>query len=690
MKIYQPQVGLQGGPTKAQASYNSPVANAIGQSAGVASQFLEKYQQAQYARNKMNTVLDVKKRINDYQENLRANPVLPGGPDDDIVALKEENWQKFSSTEIANNVIGKIKDPKLREEMGQWWSNESENYRSSVVNNAMDENIAYMGQRTIEDVNTAIYEEQFGLAMNLAETALNNGIIGRETYDGISDQVALQSILKITGPNPGVDSNGEPIPVMSLKEAQQYIDESPLEADEKIKANKYMAERRKVHQADLDTAYDQYKDKNFVNIVTGITSGNIRTEEGLRAAYNYLPNAQLGDEVIPGSKDKFEAKTFTQMYGILRQQWADQKRAEKGDPEPDIPPDVLKELERIQLFGDREEMRDTGWDFVSKGFVTIPQLNDYFNKIKNDQNQRLKDPYAKLFTKGIATLIKDKVIDPEDEGRITALWNDHISLYSTEDQFKEKYNEDMDAFFKNLGGKAVSVKLSDLGAVSYSGDIGDISANEKLIDLQMNDKFVGIVNTSIAKEYMMTPSPDITALKERTSQWLYGKAYKDLDREDKKKTDMTLTVGEYGKILSSEADSIVEAINKRDGTEYEADPYIDHKGIPYVVINGQSYRMELNANKDQEVWKTYGADGKWYPVDDPAFKIIDIPKKQTMVGALFESISNTLNKPIEPTRAETAEKARVNTAKKLYELGFSGYGMPNVPTSRPSYNRSSR
>ena len=37
MNIYQSKVPLQGGPTQAQASYQTPIADALGQSAGIGS-----------------------------------------------------------------------------------------------------------------------------------------------------------------------------------------------------------------------------------------------------------------------------------------------------------------------------------------------------------------------------------------------------------------------------------------------------------------------------------------------------------------------------------------------------------------------------------------------------------------------------------------------------------------------------
>ena len=662
---------LQGGPTQAPASYQTPVADAIGNAANVGSQFLDKYNQAKYNRDKTDLMLNTKKMVNDYQENLRTNPIVRQNPDDDIVALKEQDWQKFSIEAIGNKLFGNIQNPKLREDMGAWWANESENFRSNVVNSAIDEDIAYMGQRTKENIDTAIYEGQYALAAQYAANGVKDGVLNANDEDDVLDQIALQSVLKITGPNPGMDSEGNPIKPMTMKEAQQFINESGLEADEKIKANKWMVERRKVYDTEVEAAVKQYDDGHFNTLASAIITDDIRTTEGMLAYLDSMPDAQLGEDVIEGSSEEFKANNLVKMNNLLKQRQKERDAAAKGEKEPDIPPGVEDYLERLRSTGTHEEMLDALWKLqtMDNPPITTKQANDY--KKKSEQavwNEQIKDPYAGRFDDKINSLLKDKTITVDDAGNIRRLWNDHVELYNDEDTFKEKYNEDMDQFFKNLTSEVVKIKASNLSAFSSVNDLGSTDKNEAFAAMMLGGSGIGIINPEILVDYINNPSPDDNAVRDKVAIDLYGTTYDKLEKgDDKKRVNYSLTVGAYGKLLQAEASNIAQKLGTTEET------FIDEKGVPFVIIDGKGYRLGLNKEGTQEVWQQWGLeDGEkvWFPIDTdihPEFTIKNIPKPPSAAKTIIKDLF-TKSFPIGDT-----QEAKDNANDYLESRGMLGY-----------------
>ena len=666
---YNSQVGLQGGPTQAQASYQTPIVDTVGKMADVASQFAQKYQQAQYDQNKIDTMLNIQKDVDAYQENLRVNPIQKNAPDDDIVALKEADWQKFSGENVSKQILSKIKDPRLKEDMTNWWNQKAETYRSNVVNTAMDENIAYMGQRSKENIETAMYNGQLGLANDILETSLKNGVVSREYGDSVKDQIALQTVLDVT------DS-------MSIPDAEKTINESGLEATEKTKAMKYMKDRKKVRTDSLENTYKQYDSNYFSDVYLKAWSGDIRSAEELTAYISGMPTAkdpQYGE--ISGSQQRFESDHIKEILSII-----DRKNKEE---EPDttgegLSSEVKNEASKLLVTRSRPQILDFAVDHLGIKGYGQPFYDYLYNEASKSKYKNLNNRDEENFQNYLKRFIKDEKVTSEEEGRMRNRMVDWIqSNYSDEDIMREAYTDKLPDFFRGMVAEKTKYKIDKLQeGIMQPGGLGKISDQEQF---QLNGRYgdyVGQVEPTLIKGYI-EGTVDLNTLNEKTADYLYQKPYSDLNKDQKNKVKLSQAVGEFSKSVLRLADGTLRKRNTGDMVIA-----LDKDNLPVIRFNktdgtGVDYQLRLNPNTKEEEWWVFQGDpetgkGGWEKSDI----ILDSVSKPVSQSRVFlEKVGESLNPP--PLENTDAVKA----AQEQYP-GIPGFSAPRRPT--PLYPNSGR
>jgi len=640
MNIYQSKVGLPGGPTQAQASYQTPVANAIGQAAGVAGQFVQKYQAAKYDRSKIDTMLQVKKNVNEYQENLRNNPITQENPDDDIVAMKEGDWNKFSNDQVRKNVLDKITDPRLKEEMNSWWANETENYRSNVVNNAMDENVAYMGQRAMEDINTAIYEGQYAMAIGIGQSSLENGLINRETFDGIQDQVALQSILQVTDQ-------------MNIEDAQKTIDESPLEADEKIKASKYMVERKKVRAEDIAKTVNIYDTTQYRDLYMAAQNGEIRSSEQLTEIFRTMGDAMYGDEVLEGTAADFAAKHMVSLMSVINSK----NKKEEPSPEVKLSSIVKEDISARMAKDSREEVLAYVTKMTGVDGYGIQAYDFALTEMNKSQRGRLSDSGLKAYDDKVKDLITDEYITEDEKYAVRKRFDSWIQQFSDEEIMTEAYYDKMTDFFNNMKAEKTTYDINELQkTIVEEGNIGRTSYAEEFIRKGRMGEFVGQTDPTALRNYI-SGTTGIDDFKEDIARYLYEKPYEELDKDKKSRVNLSVAIGEHSKAVLRYANDTIGP-----GGRLVVDPKTN---MPIVRFgegdNVTDYMLRVNADKQEEEWWSYGklseADTpRWHPSG------ISIPvriKDPGIIKSTLTEIEDAINGVVTEESQEIAEDLRL-------------------------------
>lgn len=660
---YFPQVGLPSGQTQPQARYDTPVADTIGRIAGVAETFAQKYQEAQYSQDKAETTLQIEKAIHAYQENLRENPIIKQSPDDDLVALKEADWKRFSDNEIKNNVIGKLKDPRLKEDMNSWWNNQTEQIRSGVVNAAMDENIAYMAERRKELVDTKIYDGDYAGAVTLAENAVKIGLMTREQLDDVKDRAKLGVVIDT--------AKG-----MSLKDAEAMVDISDLEATEKAKAKKYIKDRKIVEKAEIKKATQKYLDENSVKFYSNVQNRVWTTKEEIDQNIKNLKDAEYKGQVIPGTAAKFGADNQVKLYAVLHQLREDDKKKDKKMYVSAKAKDILSSI--FMGNGQRPELLNALYTLHASGDVNQAGVDYYLKEADKKQYPVLNNTKRDDFEKSLNDLVKDKIITTDQKGVVRSQWLDHIKVYSKQQAFEEKYYDDMSQFFNNIRTKDVADSITNANIVlREKGNFTTVNEPERYLERGDKGLYLGLVDTKSVMTYINSVKPDENALKDNAAQYLYGKNFDELkENYEKNKVNLSVSTAKYSKAVQQLADHEIGS-----GGRIAIDP----KGMPIIKYgtgdNVKAYKLEMNPDGKEEIWYTYGSlNGRegWYPATEINKKIPDREKTPSMIGSLFkeakkaaETINTTLDNALTPKERTNATDI-TNQLKQEAKQKYSG------------------
>ncbi len=659
---YFPQVGLPNPVTGVPQTGATPIADTIGKIAGVGQDLAQAYYTAKYDQDTSDLMLQFKKDINAYQENLRVNPIQ-AGPNDDIVQLKEQDWQKFSE-DRRKNIIDKIDDPRLQEDISNWWSSTTEDYRAAVIDNAMDENITYMAQRRQEDILNAIDDNDWQMTDALIATGVENGTLSRDGAKEFTDFKQLKQILAET------DS-------MSIEDAETTINESLLDTVEKEKAMVFMLERRKIRDTEIEEATKAHDDQNYAGIFDLVINSRITSLEQLSTVLGSVQDAEFEGRSIPGTADAFRADHISTLTGIVRAMQNERNSRAKGaDPETD--PIVKSTIEQMLLSESRGSIMEYMTSQLTEGKLTTDYREKVIKRMNSGVTPRLNDTGAQALEDGINSLVRDKIITDTQKFSVYERFGSFIQQFSPEEIASEKYYEELDSFFNNIRSEEVSWNVSKLQETLREEDnfnSRNTQAERFLVEGELG-RFTGQVNISGIETYLKSPSPNTDVLRESTSGFLYGgKSYKDLDRKEKNKVNLSVAVAEYSKsVLRIAGDEIGPGGRLA----------MDKDGLPMVKYGTgaeeTTYKLLMNEDGTEEQWYRYGRLGvegqaDWYPTG------IEIPHRAKTPGFIktaIEEITSILEETSTVESQEIADELEKNI------LGNMFFNVPNIGPSKPT------
>ena len=661
---YFDKVPLQGGPTQAQANYDTPIANSVGQAANIASQFLNKYQQAQFETNKTNTVLEVQKSINAWQEKRRTDPILPQG-DEDIVALKEQDWQEFSREQVRSNILGKIQDPRLKDYMNTWWDEQDERYRATVVESAMDENINYMAQRANEDIQTFIYNGQYALAMTRADGALESGLITRNQHDEVKDQVQLQTVLSVTDD-------------MTIEEAEQAINESNLEADQKILAQKYMTDRKKVKAESIKNTVEYYNAASFLDLYTAAKEGTINSIEQYNDYIDRLPDAKDPEYgVVEGTSVLFGAKHVKEIMKLID----DRNKPKATTRSEGLSDEVKREALSMFATASREEILQYGVDNLDREGYGIEFYDYLIDEMKDPKYKRLNDRTDYFYKIGEKDLLDGGFIS-EDERAVTyERYMSWMQRYSDEEIMTESYMNDLPDFFRSMKAEKTKYDLSKLQQyIAEPNGEGHYSVAEKLAMRGELGDFLNQTDPEVLGMYM-SGSINKDQFLDKISDSLYSKPFNSLDNKDKEnRVKLSLAISEYSKSVERYAQDTLPKGDIEMGIDLRTN-------LPIVLLtdpdgNVSQYKLRVNTTTKEEEWWMWATtpenpDPDWYPT---GIELKSTPKGPSPVTVLGRTITTLLDS-IVPEVENTPE---VEAARQRYP-GIPGFSEPKRSYSYKDY-----
>lgn len=652
---YYSQVGVPSASREAPPAQN-PIPEVINQSANLADQFYQRYKQAKYNTEKNEAILTIKKQVNAYQEAKRQNVELPP-PGEDLVDFRTKDWEEYSKS-INQDIINKISDPRLKEDIGNWWSNTSEELRSQVANSAIDENISIMAKKNQEFIDLSIEAGDFEGAKNVLDQAFADGLFSQTQAEDIYDYINFKSVIAQADQEDDLDK------------AQQIIDESDLDVEEKVKAKSYMTQRWKAREQEIKIAKNQYSDQNFNDVYEAIITDNIMSEDELIRVLNNLPEAEYKGETIPGSKEEFIAKKIVTFNSALKARRNERESKSKGD---DFEPDsvAMNDLDQTFWTGSRADMLEKLNKYYNSGKIDSEIREKYVKKMNSTAFPRMNDTGAKQFQSALSQLKKDKIITtPEEEHAIYQRWNDFIQSHSPEEIATEAYYNDLPEFIRGIRLERTTYDLNKLS--EYLREVGNFNTKteaEQFLNRGLMGDYTGQIDVRAIHSYISAPAGNIDELKNQVADYLFGaKDYDSLSKKQKAKVNLNAAMAVYTK-------NVMGLASKEIGPGGRA--VIGTDGMPWVRYgegdNEVTYRLGLNSDETEEEWYVYD-NGSWVPAG------IDIPKRdkpdnfatsaiKTLKSALKSASTEEDTKEIEITNPFTGEEGVFNPLTK--QIGTS-------------------
>ncbi len=635
------QVPLQGGPTQAPASYQTPVADAIGQAAGVASEFAQKYQQAKYATDATELELEIKRKTNAYFENLRVNPIqqVLG---EDIVQTKEDDWNKFSQS--IGKYIDSISNRELSENYREWWLSKSEDGRSNVVENAIDENIAYMGDKQQDRINELVELGEWRDARTAARVGEDSGFWGREQEDDIFNYIQRR------------EHTAEALQ-MSYPEGVQHIKQQDMPSEEKAKALEVLRSTEEERLRQEKEALKATQEQNLESGFYGISTQNILT----------MP--QLDSMLAPGGKyDALDASQGQRLRTALR---TNMNKRDQGINNDDIVDDYMK---AAFLTNDRSIVKGTMYDLQLKMGMSPTMMNKYGKLLESDTFPAMNERVMAYSEEQFSAMAKEGMFGEEPTdianakarmfGRIYDFQND--PSLSERDRAMEKgfTMEDAERFFYNEKQAAAGFDMSKVKTLYSLGGDRLIDTPERFLQAAESGELYGQTDQSVLGEFVLDASMSPDQLRERTSVQ-YGDLYKDLTKDQKAQVNLTVSYGQFLRLTEDLFKTMTEGRNIDGAIGIDQNTglpvvstirsYTDHNGIEQ--LERRDYRLEYNEYAKEEEWKYYNTfTNRWE--SDPLMPIPSL-SNQTAIERTIQSTKDAYIKLRDLDPEPIGESARI-------------------------------
>lgn len=666
----------------------NPILGAVGELAGRAAEFVQAYKAAEFNFQATEADAAITAEINNYQENLRTNPILPEpGDADDIITKKEKNWLEFAER-IQKDLIGNVGNTQLRNKLTQSWRSRTEDIRNKVVNNALDENMRYMSNRLNDNINTATsnildfsrqardaaasgdletahaFETSALLAAENAEVAITraeaSGLITREQAEEGMDVVDRYEALGHTY-----------LEGMSYSESKQYINESNLSAENKTEAHKVLKanedERLRVEAEQLKATQDANLEEGFFLIA----NDQITRETELEALF---PDGRRY-EALDGPQSE-------QLRAALRRR---QKERDTGDTGRDNP----EALARIDIVfmnpnATREDALTAMYEEAGRGLISSTTYNSLYKKLDTDAF-RNKNEQAFQYTVAQVERLKEEGALGSTPQQIAiaeqAIWEavnnlqygDHLT--AREKATEQGYTlENAKQFIANLNDTIV-VKALEEGYLREPNDPRHWTNAEELLRLSAEGQIYGKVFTDQIGGFLNDSTMTTEDLKNSISRSL-GAKYSDLSDIDKSKVKITMAVGD-----------LVRKTGQLFNVEYGIDGtagFDVRSSLPTITLaDGTLYRLNIDEEKKQETWEIWSEEDRGF-IPDPNAPDTDTASRgqiqttyEDLIGLPGEFRDFLLTSPVEAQQAaaelseslrEEARQARIRNIAELRSL----------------------
>ena len=635
MRIQQYQGGrvpLPGGSTKAQASYQTPVADAIGQAAGVASQFAEKYQQAKYQSDLTATSLEITKRVNAYYEERRRNPIL-AAEGQDIVALKEADWKKFSQ-DLQNNYISKLDNPKLSEAVSNSWAMTSEGYRSKVVESAQVADIEYMANKATDDMQTftdygsAIIETSIGQdgqpvevsgydkAIQIIIDSYESGLYSREGKDDAIEYVNMHKVME------KANKQG------SVADQKEYIGLSDLTLESKAKLNKIVDANEAQRQKEKKEWEKQQGETDITDTLLAVSQGKYASV----GIYD-LEIEQGSHQYTSGEKQQYVRNIIENTNKEDKPSSADRSKFLSGM--------------MSGVFNNGHSTRSDGFamlEYLAKNYGLTGEENSHFiGMMDSDKYERLNDKVYSYAQEQMDAMEKEGLLGETPTQIATARarmensmfeMSNNPSLSSAEIKAGVGFTmDDAKQFFKTENGIALGYKINAATLKEPNGNKKITPEERLLIDLG-SGMYKGRPDREALDKFIKDETMSDDSLREELSNE-YAKSYDKLSKDEKAQVNLTASIGKLYRLTDSTFKSDFPgidgslAIDTDTGQPVIESAYKTHRGDWERKI----YKMHFNENEKEEQWWSWTKEGGWIIAKD----IPDLSKTGLM-GSTYNTI----------------------------------------------------
>jgi len=612
-------VGIPTQPTEVAgplAAPVSPVIGAIGEAAGRTAQFVKQYQQAEFNFMAVETDLAISEEMTLYNKALRTNPILsdPYGTDD-IITKKEKHWLAFSE-KIQKNIINNIGNERLRNVMTQRWKGKTEDIRNDVIQSALDTNIAYMSNKTNDnirkfasDILTADSEAGTMVASESADTAialaLSSGFITQEQAEDHTSFIDRNEVL--------ADAK---FSKLTFTESKTAVEASNLPQDRKEEAfqilNANEQERIRLEKEALAATQELNLEDGF----GGISTRQISTMPEL--------DAMLADDGIFNALNSSQSE---KLRAALRRQNSDRDKGAK----PDDPAALRRLDDALMANTDRAPYLRILYD--NAPFIQASTYIKFRDWADNPAFGRKNEQAVSLYTKAV-----------EDMGKQGFWGKDPLDILSGQNEMMEamrdlQFSDGLTAeeiateqgftvdtakqLIANFQDQIVSNILKDQPIREDDGNIHwtDI---EKLIKHGLEGRLVGRTNLAELGNFLTDPTMSTDTLQDNVAKTVFFKnSYDDLSGAEKDRVNVTVVVGQ----MSRKAEDIFKldypGVDAIMGIEIETN-------LPTARTADNLYRLELEGR--EEKWKVWNGQIGEYIEDES----VQLPETSTTES--FEAV----------------------------------------------------
>ena len=575
--------------TDAPLPERSPIAELVGQAAQVAGNVAETYQKAQFAFDATEANLEITKRINAYQENLRNNPIMPV-VGENIVQTKQKDWQNFSE-DLMKNYISQIDNSQLRNVLTDDWNLKSEKIRNDVVNDAIDENIMFMANRLSDDINELVLAGDFEGADKAIALGEQSALLDREQTVDFYAFVDRSELLA------GLEANNT-----SFSEGKDIINSSNLPVEEKGKAQNIWQEREderiRVEKESLIATQESNLEEGFL----GISRDQIRTM------------TQLDDLLEDGGR--YEANDSGQgerLRAALRRR---QKERDTDTTVKDDPASIRRIEQALDDFkGDdiafRRVLAAEATGISGKTYNTYFELSQkQAFAVKNDQATNFfNDQVEAMAKQGFWGKDPTDILNGQNEmyrAKDELMFSD--SLTSEQIASGEGFTLDMSKqLVANFQDQIVGKLLRDQPIREDNGQFHWTDV-EKLIEHGIEGRLFGRTNMDQLSNFLNDSTMATSTLQDNVARDTFNRrSYNDLSKDEKNRVNVTVAVGQLVRKAEDVFKLDYPGVDAIMGIEIETN-------LPTARTADGLYRLELEGA--EEKWKIWNGTVGDYIEDD--------------------------------------------------------------------------